>query len=114
MGFRHLEDLRYFRFERITPGAPTQSFEVAASLALFHTLRIAIQEGPALCMRVIATELEAGRNWQDLASCPLTEQQMRDYLERRPGPGAKSPKAPRRASVYSAPTPWGGGEPRRE
>jgi hypothetical protein len=57
-------------------------------------------------MRVIATELEAGRQWQDLASCPLTEQQMRDYLERRPGPGAKLPKAPRRASVYSAPTPW--------
>ena len=47
-GFSHLENLRRFRFERISPGAPTQCFEVAANLALFHTFRIAIQEGPAL------------------------------------------------------------------
>jgi hypothetical protein len=106
VGFRHQEGVRHFRFERVTPGASTQCFEVAANLAIFHTFRIAIQEGPALCMRVIASELEAGRNWQDLASCPLTEQQMRDYLERRPAHGAKLPKAPRRASVYSAPAPW--------
>ena len=106
VGFRHLEDLRRFRFERITPGAPTQSFEVAANLEMFHTLRIAIQEGPVLCMRVLAAELEAGRKWEDLACCPLTEQHMRDYLTTRPAPGAKLPKAPRRPSVYTAPAPW--------
>jgi hypothetical protein len=106
IGFRHLESLRHFRFERITPGASTQCFEVVANLALFHTLRIAIQEGPSLCMRVIAAELESGRNWEDLASCPLTEQHMRDYLAHKPVPGAKLPKTPRRPSVYSAPAPW--------
>src|ERR1039458_4054531 len=106
VGFRHLENLRRFRFERITPGGPTQCFEVAANLTLFHTLRIAIQEGPVLCMRVIAAELEAGRKWEDLACCPLTEQHMRDYLASRPAPGAKAPKAPRRPSVYPAPAPW--------
>jgi hypothetical protein len=106
VGFRHLENLRRFRFERITPGGPTQCFEVAANLALFHTLRIAIQEGPALCMRVIADELEAGRKWEDLALLSLTEQHMRNYLANRPVPGAKLPKAPRRPSVYSAPAPW--------
>ena len=106
VGFRHLENLRRFQFERITPGAPTQCFEVAANLALFHTLRIAIQDGPALCMRVLAAELEAGRRSEDLACCPLTEQHMRDYLVSRPIPGAKLPKAPRRPSVYSAPAPW--------
>ena len=106
VGFRHLENLRRFRFERITPGAPTQCFEVAANLALFHTLRIAIQEGPALCMRVIADELESGSNWEDLASCLLTEQHMRDYLANRPVHGTKLPKTPRRPSVYSEPRPW--------
>jgi hypothetical protein len=106
VGFRHVEDLRRFRFERITPGAPTQCFEVAANLALFHTLRIAIQEGPALCMRVIAAELESGSKWEDLATCLLTEQHMRDYLANRPVHGTKLPKAPRRPSVYSAPAPW--------
>jgi hypothetical protein len=106
VGFQHLENRRHFRFERITPGAPTQCFEVAANLALFYTLRIAIQEGPVLCMRVIASELEAGRKWEDLASCPLTEQHMRDYLASRPAPGAKTPKAARRPSVYPAPAPW--------
>jgi hypothetical protein len=106
VGFRHLENLRRFRFERITPGAATQCFEVAANLALFHSLRIAIQEGPVLCMRLLAAELEAGRKWEDLACCPLTEQHMRDYLTSRPMPGAKLPKAPRRPSVYSAPAPW--------
>src|ERR1039457_5468374 len=43
VGFQHLENLRRFRFERITPGAPTQCFEVAANLGLLHSLRIAIQ-----------------------------------------------------------------------
>jgi len=106
VGFRHLENLRRFRFERITPGGPTQCFEVSANLALFHTLRIAIQDGPALCMRVIADELETGRKWEELALLPLTEQHMRNYLANRPVPGAKLPKAPRRPSVYSAPAPW--------
>jgi hypothetical protein len=106
VGFRHLENLRRFRFERVTPGAPTQCFEMAANLALFHTLRIAIQEGPALCMRVIADELASGSKWEDLASCLLTEQHMRDYLANRPVHGKKLPKTPRRPSVYSEPRPW--------
>ncbi len=106
VGFRHVENLRRFGFERITPGGPTQCFEVTANLELFHTFRIAIQDGPSLCMRVIAAELEAGCNWEDLASCSLTEQHMRDHLASRPVPGAKAPKAPRRPSVYSAPAPW--------
>jgi len=106
VGFQHQADRRHFRFERITPGSPTQHFEVAANLALFHSLRIAIQEGPVLCMRLIAAELQAGRKWEDLATCPLTEQHMRDYLASRPVPAAKLHKAPRRPSVYAAPTPW--------
>ena len=105
VGFLHLDNLRHFRFERITPGGPTQCFEVAANLGLFHSMRIAIQEGPVLCMRVIAAELESGRRWEELACCPLTEQHMRDYLASRPAPGAKSAKAPRRPSVYTAPAP---------
>jgi hypothetical protein len=103
IGFRHLDNLRHFRFERISPGAPTQCFEVAANLAMFPTFRIAIQEGPALCMRVIAAELESGRRWEDLASCLLTEQHMQDYLANRSLASTKLPKAPRRSSVYSAP-----------
>ena len=106
VGFRQVENLRHFRFERITPGAPTQCFEVAANMELFHSLRIAIQEGPVLCMWVIAAELEAGRKWEELACCPLTEQHMRDYQASRPAHGAKLPKAPRRPSVYTAPAPW--------
>jgi hypothetical protein len=111
VGFRHLDNLRHFRFERITPGGPTQCFEVAANLASFYAMRIALQEGPVLCMRVIAAELEAGRKWEDLACCPLTEQHMRDYLASRPAPGSKLPKAPRRPSVYAAPAPWTGDPP---
>jgi hypothetical protein len=57
-------------------------------------------------MRVIASELESGSKWEDLSSCLLTEQHMRDYLAARPVHGAKLPKAPRRPSVYSAPAPW--------
>jgi hypothetical protein len=106
MGFRHLENQRRFAFERIAPGGPTQCFEVTANLALFHTMRIAIQDGPSLCMHVIAAELEAGRRWEDLACCPLTEQHMLDYLASRPVGGSKGSKAPRRPSVYSAPAPW--------
>lgn len=107
VGFRHLENLRRFRFERITPGGPTQSFEVAANLDLFHTLRIAIQEGPVLCMHLIATELAAGCKWEELTCGLLTEQNMRDYVSSLPVRGTKVAKAPRRPSVYTAPAaPW--------
>ena len=64
VGFKHMEDQRHFAFERIAPGGPTQRFEVTADLALFHTMRIAIQDGPSLCISVIAAELQAGRKWE--------------------------------------------------
>jgi hypothetical protein len=106
VGFGHRENCRSFHFERITPGGPTQNFEVVADLALFRGSRIAIQDGPSLCMRVIALELQLGRTWESLGSCILTEQHMQDYLASKPAPGAKAPKAPRRPSVYTAPSPW--------
>jgi len=107
VGFQHRENRRTYRYERITPGAATQNFAVDADLALFHNYRIAIQDGPTLCMRILTARLEAGESSETMACCSLTEQHIRDYQATLPVAGAKAPKAPRRPSVYPQAERWG-------
>ena len=107
VGFQHLGNLRKYRYERITPGEPTQNFAVDADLSLFHVCRIAIQDGPTMCMRILTAGLDAGESNEAMASCALTEQHIRDYQATLPLPGAKAPKAPRRPSVCPPAQRWG-------
>ena len=106
VGFQHNGNFRTYRYERLTPGAPTQNFAVDADLALFHVCRVAIQDGPAMCMRILTVSLESGRIEATAPSFLLTEQDIRDYQAALPLPAAKNPKAPRRPSPVPPAYGW--------
>uniref|UniRef100_Q027C1 Uncharacterized protein n=1 Tax=Solibacter usitatus (strain Ellin6076) TaxID=234267 RepID=Q027C1_SOLUE len=107
VGFQHHGNCRTFRYERITPGQATQNFVVDADLGLFQSFRIAIQDGPTMCMKILTAGLDAGQITEVMTSCDLTEQHIRDYQATLPVPGAKPPKTPRRPSVYPPAQRWG-------
>src|SRR5580765_6252907 len=62
VGFQHQGNRRVYRYERITPGEATQNFAVDADLALFQVCRIAIQDGPTMCMRILTAGLDSGQS----------------------------------------------------
>lgn len=107
LGFEHRGSVRVYRFERLVPGEAKRSFTVDADLTLFTKHHVGIQEGPALCLHLLATELnldsEAG---QKASPCSLTDREMLVYLAGRPAPRAKygakrTPPAPGVAAVLA-------------
>jgi cold shock CspA family protein len=90
LGFEHRGSVRVYRFERLVPGEAKRSFTVDADLTLFTKHHVGIQEGPALCLHLLAAELnldsEAG---QQASQCSLTDREMLVYLASRPAPRAK-------------------------
>jgi len=61
VGFDQLNSVRNFHFQAIVAGEPTRDYVVTADVALFRKYRVGIQEGPALCSRVVLAELAAPR-----------------------------------------------------
>lgn len=57
-GFEQKNDVRSFRFRAWRIGEENQDLVVSADLALFRKYGITIQEGPALCLRLIEAELQ--------------------------------------------------------
>jgi hypothetical protein len=58
MGFDQTKAVRIYRFDSIVERAPAVRYIVTADLALFLKHRVGIQEGPALCARILASDLE--------------------------------------------------------
>jgi hypothetical protein len=86
VGFGHAGSVRQYYFRRISRGEQPKEFVVNADLSLLAKHRVAIQEGPALCLHLL---LERG----DVSGAPaaptprsLTESDMLDHLARRPAP----------------------------
>jgi cold shock CspA family protein len=101
MGFQQGETGRMYRFENVFPADRQGSFLVAADLSLFAKHRIALQEGPAICLRLLTDELrDPGCR---PATFKLTERHLLDFLARRPpprtSPGPKRIKRPSPAPV---------------
>ncbi|MEK7408443.1 MAG: hypothetical protein AAB225_25505 [Acidobacteriota bacterium] len=90
MGFEHRGSVRIYRFERLTPGEEKGTFTVDADLALFTRHHVGIQEGPALCLHLLAAELDvAGAAARTSFGCSLTDREMLAHLASRPVPRAK-------------------------
>jgi cold shock CspA family protein len=100
VGFDQQQGLRAYRFERRSPGEETAAFVVTADLSLFAKHHVAIQEGPALCLRVLMTELEStdGVRPRRVPSI-LSEEDLLAHIARRPIP------PPRRRPIPRKPTP---------
>jgi cold shock CspA family protein len=90
MGFDHRGSVRIYRFERFVPGEAKRTFTVDVDLALFTKHHVGMQEGPALCLHLLAAELdladEAGRT---ASQCSLTDREMLAHLASRPVPRPK-------------------------
>ena len=90
MGFEQDANIRKYIFHRVAHGEETKIFVVGADLALFRRNHVGLQDGPALCLRVLTAELEAVEGPQ---SPPLrralTDQNIQGYLISRAVPGAK-------------------------
>ena len=85
IGFEHTGNLRSYLFERLTPGAGKLTFTVDADVALFTRHHVGMQEGPALCLRLLASELDVAgaAAWTSFQSS-LTDREMLAYLASRP------------------------------
>jgi hypothetical protein len=90
VGFEHKGNLRVYLFERLTPGAEKRAFTVDADLALFAKHHVGMQEGPSLCLHLLAAELDVddAAAWAS-SRCSLTDREMLAYLASRPVPRSK-------------------------
>jgi cold shock CspA family protein len=79
VGFEQAQGIRSYKFERNWPGEDTETMVVTTDLALFTRHRVPIQEGPALCMRLLEAEAEPG---QELRRS-LTEKDLIAFLAAR-------------------------------
>lgn len=98
LGFDQTGSTRVYRFQRASPGEQTATFIVTADLALFRNHRVGMQEGPALCMQILAAELAGPASiLLPPLQRALTNEHMLTYLASRPASVRKSrPKvAPR-------------------
>ena len=104
MGFNQTTSIRAYKFERVETGAVTLTFIITADVALFTKHRIGIQEGPSLCMSLLAGELETPETAGQMRN-HLEEQDVLSYLASRPVPGARRPpkRTARPSTVAEAP-----------
>lgn len=58
MGFDQAKGVRVYRFDSIVERAPAIRYVVTADLTLFLKHRVGIQEGPSLCARKLAADIE--------------------------------------------------------
>jgi cold shock CspA family protein len=107
MGFEHRGNLRLYRFERIVPGESRTTLVVDADLALFAKHHVGIQEGPAMCLRLLAAALDTAG--VAVAQLPppyvLTDREMLAYLATRPVPGKRAGPRSAGASQPVLPSP---------
>jgi len=90
LGFDQAKAIRTYRFERTSVGEDTQMFAVSTDVTLFTKYHIGIQEGPALCLRLLMVGID------DLAAPSLeralTEEDLVTHLASRPTPGLRHQK----------------------
>ncbi len=90
LGFQQERGIRSYLFELSTPGEARATFIVNSEMALFTKHHVRIQEGPGLCLHLLAAELDvAGAAANTVSECSLTDRDMLAYLATRPVPSAK-------------------------
>ncbi len=90
LGFDQSEGARSYRFERISSAEDKQTFQVTAEMSLFLKHHIGIQEGPALCMRLLSTALGGlVPAATALSQSRLTDGDMLAHIASRPVPPPK-------------------------
>src|SRR5262249_41134562 len=86
-GFDQANSVRTFQFERTCVGEAAELFSVSTDLALFAKYHVTLQEGPALCLRLLM--LESSSAGDPVFERALTEDDILADVASRPGPGGK-------------------------
>jgi hypothetical protein len=60
LGFDQQQNVRAYRFDVLVKGEPARHVVITAELGLFLTHHIGIQEGPGLCAKKLAVDLQNG------------------------------------------------------
>lgn len=89
LGFDQQGGVRSYRFEQILRGEENKTFTVTSELALFTKHHVGMQEGPAICLQLLSTQLASGETEQRRLNCSLADQDMVAHLVRQPAPAAK-------------------------
>jgi cold shock CspA family protein len=84
VGFDQENGVRTFRFQAVICHKEEREFTVTADMSMFGKHHVVIQEGPALCSRMVAAELAAGRT--GLSQLVLTEKDILAHVASRPIP----------------------------
>jgi hypothetical protein len=92
VGFSQAGSVREYRFRRISRGEEAQEFVVTAAMPLFAKHRVAIQEGPGLCLHVLLRHWATWGAPAASAARSLNESDMLAHLASQPvrtGKGSK-------------------------
>jgi cold shock CspA family protein len=88
VGFDQANSIRTFHFQAFVAGKETREYSVSADVTLFGKHRVGIQEGPALCSRVVMAGLATSLT--ETASLALTEKDILAHVESRRTPTRKA------------------------
>ena len=81
IGFEQVNNTREYIFHGIAHGEETKVFRVITDLELFRRNHVGMQEGPAMCLRILTTDLESPEPPQQPSlRHALTDQDMLAYL----------------------------------
>jgi hypothetical protein len=91
LGFSQLQNERAYRFDVTEAGHATRQLIVTVDLGLFRVHQVGIQEGPDLCARKLAADLEgcAEGTHTMAGSHELTNEDLRAYASARDGEEAR-------------------------
>lgn len=104
MGFQQERGVRSYRFEMAVPEGQKATFIVHADIALFTKHHVGIQEGPSLCLRLLASKPDGASTSGGTAfEYSLTDRELLAYLASRPVPRVRH--GPRSTSHATAETP---------
>jgi cold shock CspA family protein len=88
VGFDQANSIRTFHFQALIAGKETRDYSVTADVALFGKHHVGIQEGPALCSRLVMAGLAT--SLMETASLALTEKDILAHVESRRVPTRKA------------------------
>jgi len=82
-GFDQTNNIRTYKFQAWQAGEENQEAIVTVDLALFRKHRITLQEGPALCLRIVQNELQQPGSAEVVWNRALTDKEMLAHLASR-------------------------------
>lgn len=101
IGFEQRDNLRTYRFEQLESGQHSGTFTVTADLGLFAKYHVGIQDGPSLCLHLLAADLERGDPANGVQwNRSLTDEDMQAHVASRPAPRERP--RPRRIAHHKA------------